>query len=204
MKKLLIFLICVAPLTISAQALTEAQIRDFKTQTMAKNKSIQTMQADFTQKKHLDFMSKDIETLGKMAFSKPDKLNWQYTKPYQYRIIFQKDNITVNDAGNVSQMKSDNKVFKKINNLIVSSISGDMFNEKEFSMTFTKSGKSTLVKLLPKDKTLLKYVSEIHLYFDVDSVVERVKLIEPSKDYTEILFNNKKLNTKIDEANFKM
>jgi len=57
---------------------------------------------------------------------------------------------------------------------------------------------------LPKDKMLLKYVSEIHLYFDVDSVVERVKLIEPSKDYTEILFSNKKLNTKIDEANFKM
>ena len=171
MKKLLIFLICVAPLTISAQALTEAQIRDFKTQTIAKNKSIQTMQADFTQKKHLDFMSKDIETLGKMAFAKPDKLNWQYTKPY---------------------------------NLIVSSISGDMFNEKEFTMSFAKSGNSTLVKLLPNDKTLLKYVSEIHLYFGVDSVVERVKLIEPSKDYTEILFNNKKLNTKIDEANFKM
>ena len=204
MKKLLIFLICVAPLTISAQALTEAQIRDFKTQTIAKNKSIQTMQADFTQKKHLDFMSKDIETLGKMAFAKPAKLNWQYTKPYQYRIIFQKDNITVNDAGNVSQMKADNKVFKKINNLIVSSISGDMFNEKEFTMSFAKSGNSTLVKLLPNDKTLLKYVSEIHLYFGVDSVVERVKLIEPSKDYTEILFNNKKLNTKIDEANFKM
>ena len=71
-------------------------------------------------------------------------------------------------------------------------------------MTFAKSGNSTLVKLLPNDKTLLKYVSEIHLYFDADSVVERVKLIEPSKDYTEILFNNKKLNTKIDEANFKM
>ena len=120
------------------------------------------------------------------------------------RIVFQKDKITVNDAGNISQMKADNKVFKKINNLIVSSISGDMFNEKEFAMTFAKSGKSTLVKLLPNDKTLLKYVSEIHLYFDTDSVVERVKLIEPSKDYTEILFNNKKLNTKIDEANFKM
>ena len=79
-----------------------------------------------------------------------------------------------------------------------------MFNKKEFEMTFAKSGNSTLVKLLPNDKTLLKYVSEIHLYFDADSVVERVKLIEPSKDYTEILFNNKKLNTKIDEANFKM
>lgn len=76
--------------------------------------------------------------------------------------------------------------------------------KKNLRWLFAKSGNSTLVKLLPNDKTLLKYVSEIHLYFDADSVVERVKLIEPSKDYTEILFNNKKLNTKIDEANFKM
>ena len=57
MKKLLIFLSFCAPLAVSAQALTEVQIRDFKAQTMAKNKSIQTMQANFTQKKHLDFMS---------------------------------------------------------------------------------------------------------------------------------------------------
>ncbi|GJH41376.1 cell envelope biogenesis protein LolA [Capnocytophaga sp. HP1101] len=204
MKKLLIFLSLCSPIAVSAQTLSEAQIRDFKTQTIAKNKAIQTMQSDFIQKKHLDFMSKDIETFGKMAFAKPDKLNWQYTKPYQYRIIFQKDNITVNDAGNVSQMKADNKVFKKINSLIVSSISGNMFNEKEFAMSFVKSGKSTLLKLLPKDKTLLKYVSEIYLYFDADNVVERVKLIEPSKDYTEILFTNKKLNAKVDESNFKI
>ena len=195
MKTLFLLLSLYAPFALIAQPLTAEQSAQFKAQLIAKTRTLQTMQADFQQKKHLDFMSRDIEIFGKMAFAKPSQLNWQYTKPYQYRIIFQKDNITVNDAG---------KVFKKINHLIISSVTGDMFDEKEFTISLSQSGKHTLVKLLPKDKNLLKYIREINLYFDAQYLVDRVKLIEPTADYTEIIFTNKKLNTSIDEANFKI
>lgn len=204
MKTLFLLLSLCAPFALIAQPLTAEQSAQFKAQLITKTRTLQTMQADFQQKKHLDFMSKDIETFGKMAFAKPSQLNWQYTKPYQYRIIFQKDNITVNDAGKVSQIKAGNKVFKKINHLIISSVTGDMFDDKEFTISLSQSGKHTLVKLLPKDKTLLKYIREINLYFDAQYLVDRVKLIEPTADYTEIIFTNKKLNTPIDEANFKI
>ena len=204
MKTLFLLLSLCAPFVLIAQPLTAEQSAQFKAQLIAKTPTLQTMQADFQQKKHLDFMSKDIETFGKMAFAKPSQLNWQYTKPYQYRIIFQKDNITVNDAGKVSQINADNKAFKKINNLIIGTITGDMFNDKAFTVSYTKTDKSTLVKLLPTDKKLLKYIGEIELYFGADCIVERVKLIQPSKDYTEILFSNKKLNANIDETNFTM
>ncbi|MDO4228218.1 MAG: outer membrane lipoprotein carrier protein LolA [Capnocytophaga sp.] len=184
------------------QPLTTAEATQFKAKTIEKNKSIKSIQADFQQKKHLDFMSKDIETFGKMAFLKPDKLSWQYTKPYTYRIVFQKDNIKINDEGKISQMKADNKIFKKISSLIVNSISGNMFDEKEFSVTLWKSNNKNFAKLNPKDKTLQKYISEIHLFFSDDATVESVKLIEPSNDYTEIIFTNKKINTQIDDSAF--
>ena len=87
---------------------------------------------------------------------------------------------------------------------MVGTITGDMFNDKAFTISYTKTDKNTLVKLLPNDKKLLKYIGEIELYFGADYIVERVKLIQPSKDYTEILFSNKKLNTNIDETNFTM
>ena len=101
-------------------------------------------------------------------------------------------------------MKADNKVFKKINQLITRSVSGDMFDQKEFAVTFFTSGKETLTKLLPKDKTLLKYIKEIHLFFSPDATVGRVKLIEPTDDYTEITFTHQQFNTPIDEATFKL
>ena len=204
MKHLILICTLLISSIVASQTLSSAEASEFKKKVVAKNKSIQTMQATFQQKKHLDFMSKDIETFGEMAFSKPDHLNWQYNKPYKYRVVFNKDHITINDEGNVSQLKADNKVFKRINNLIVSSVSGDIFSGKEFAITLSKAGNKVLAKLIPKDKTLLKYMSEIHLYLASDYTVDTVKLIEPSKDYTEIIFTNKRLNTPINDNIFKM
>ena len=68
----------------------------------------------------------------------------------------------------------------------------------------SKVGNKVLARLIPKDKTLLKYMSEIHLYLASDYTVDTVKLIEPSKDYTEIIFTNKRLNTPINDNIFKM
>ena len=184
------------------QPLSQAQATAFKQKVMAKNKTIKTMQTAFTQRKHLEFMSNDIETKGKMFFSAPDRLNWQYTTPYQYQIVFQKDQIKVNDAGKVSQMKADNKIFKKINSLIVSTVNGNMFDQKEFAVILYNEGKDTKAQLQPKDKSLLKYIKEIHLFFSSDASVDRVKLIEPTDDYTEITFTHKQFNTPIDDSVF--
>jgi len=63
-------------------------------------------------------------------------------------------------------------------------------------------GKDTKAQLQPKDKTLLKYIKEIHLFFSSDASVDRVKLIEPTDDYTEITFTHKQFNTPIDDSVF--
>lgn len=204
MKKNLLIIFVLQSFFSLGQQLTKAESEQFKAKVIEKNKFVESIQSDFQQKKHLDFMSKDIETFGKMAFLKPNSLNWQYTNPYKYRIVFQNDKISINDAGSVSQIKTDNKVFKKINHLIISSVTGDMFKEKDFQITYWKSKEKILVKLIPKDKTLVKYINEIHLYFADNATVERVKLIEPSNDYTEIIFTNTKINATINEATFSM
>ncbi|MDO5105322.1 outer membrane lipoprotein carrier protein LolA [Capnocytophaga sp.] len=204
MKKIFSIFLLLTNFVLLAQQLSQSEVEQFKAKLLAKNQTVSTIEADFQQKKHLDFMSKDIKTSGKMAFLKPDKLNWQYTTPYSYRIVFQKDNITIDAQGNVSHIKADNKIFKKINHLIVGTISGSMFNEKEFNITLWKSNKKTTAKLKPKDKTLQKYINEIHLFFTDDALVEKVKLIEPSMDYTEIVFINIKINTKIDDKAFRI
>ena len=204
MKKNLLIIFVLQSFFSLGQQLTKAESEQFKAKVIEKNKFVESIQSDFQQKKHLDFMSKDIETFGKMAFLKPNSLNWQYTNPYKYRIVFQNDKISINDAGSVSQIKTDNKVFKKINHLIISSVTGDMFKEKDFQIIYWKSKEKILVKLIPKDKTLVKYINEIHLYFADNATVERVKLIEPSNDYTEIIFTNTKINATINEATFSM
>ena len=203
-KKVFVCWLCFNALYAFAQEqMTSKEALDFRDKVISKTENIQNMQSEFEQHKHLDFLANDIKTYGKMHYQKPNKLSWEYTKPYQYRIGFAQDKITIDNGGKVSQIKADDKVFKKINNLIVSSVNGNVFDEKEFDITYWISGKKAMVKLRTKEKVLQSYITEIQLTFSEKFIVEKVKLIEPSSDYTEIFFKNIKINQPDNEIHFK-
>ncbi|PZX91990.1 outer membrane lipoprotein carrier protein LolA [Flavobacterium aquariorum] len=186
------------------QKMSENDIVAFKQSVAIVSKKIKTLSTDFVQYKHLDFLSKDIETSGKMIFKEPNLLLWQYKKPYSYSIVFKNGKILINDEGKKSAVDIGNsKLFGKINKLIVGSVSGDLFDDKEFSISYFKNKDQNITKFIPKDATLKKYIKQIELTFDkVDATVVQVKLLESSADFTRIVLKNKVINGKVDETSF--
>lgn len=185
------------------QKMTNSEITTFKNEVTKETKNIKSLKTDFVQYKHMDFLSKDIETSGKMAFKAPNLLNWQYTKPYQYSIVFKNNKIYINDQGNKSTVDAKSKMFEKINKLIVGSVSGNLFDDNEFTIVYYKTKDYNIAKLFPKTSTIKKYIKEVNLFFpENESTVSQVKLIEPSGDYTKIVFKNKQVNAKIDDSAF--
>jgi outer membrane lipoprotein-sorting protein len=186
------------------QKMTDAEIASFKQDVNVVSKKIKTLSTDFVQYKHLDFLSKDIETSGKMFFKEPALLSWQYTKPYNYSIVFKNGKILINDEGKKSAVDIGNsKIFARINKLIVGSVSGNMFDDKEFTISYFKLKGQNLAKFVPKDATLKKYIKQIELTFDKEeATVVQVKLLESSEDYTRIVLKNKVINAKIDDSVF--
>lgn len=184
--------------------MTTAETAAFKQSVNEVSKKIKSLSTDFVQYKHLDFLAKDIETSGKMVFKEPYLLQWQYKKPYNYSIVFKNGKILINDEGKKSAMDvGSSKIFAKINKLIVGSVSGNLFDDKEFDITYFKNKNQNVTKLLPKDVNLKKYIKQIELTFDKeDFTVVQVKLIESSDDFTRIVLKNKVLNAKIDDAVF--
>jgi outer membrane lipoprotein-sorting protein len=202
---LLIFLnVCPLKLLAQEQKMSENEIIAFKQSVAVVSKKIKTLSTDFVQYKHLDFLSKDIETSGKMIFKEPSLLLWQYKKPYSYTIVFKNGKILINDEGKKSAVDIGNsKLFGKINKLIVGSVSGDLFDDKEFSISYFKNKDQNVTKFIPKDATLKKYIKQIELTFDkTDATVVQVKLLESSADFTRIVLKNKVINAKVDEASF--
>lgn len=199
-----LFLISTAFVVAQEQKMSTAEITAFKNAVNTVAKNTKSLTTDFVQYKHMDFLSKDIETSGKMAFKTPGMLLWQYTKPYQYSVIFKNNKIAINDAGKKSEMNVGNsKMFAKLNKLIVGSVSGDMFDENEFTISYFKSAEHTITKLLPKDAALKKYIKQMELYFDKKAnMVSQVKMIEPSGDYTTIVFKNKVANAQVSDSVF--
>lgn len=186
------------------QKMTENEVTAFKQSVAVVSKKIKTLSTDFVQYKHLDFLSKDIETSGKMVFKEPNSLLWQYKKPYNYTIVFKNGKILINDEGKKSAVDIGNsKLFGKINKLIVGSVSGDLFDDAAFSISYFKNKDQNIAKFLPKDAALKKYIKQIELTFDKeDATVLQVKLLESSADYTKIVLKNKVINAKVDDAVF--
>lgn len=186
------------------QKMTPAEAASFRQDVNEVSKKIRTLATDFVQYKHMDFLSKDIETSGRMSFKEPNLLQWQYKKPYNYSIVFKNGKILINDEGKKSAVDIGNsKIFAKLNKLIIGSVSGNLFDDKEFDILYFKSKGQYLTKLNPKDATLKKYIKQIELTFDKDDfTVVQVKLLESAEDYTRIVLKNKVLNAKIDDAIF--
>jgi hypothetical protein len=166
-KTALLILLISGSLFAQEQKMTAAEITQFKGEVNVVSKKIKTLSSDFVQYKHLDFLSKEIETSGKMFFKEPALLQWQYKKPYNYSITFKNGKILINDEGKKSAVDIGNsKIFARINKLIVGSVSGNMFDDKEFTISYFKLKGQNLTKFIPKDTTLKKYIKQIELTFD--------------------------------------
>lgn len=186
------------------EKMTTSEIESFKELIKEVANKTTTITADFVQIKHLDFLTNDIETSGKMAFKTPNWVKWEYTDPYVYSVIFKNNLILINDGGTKSDVKiSSSKLFKKLNDLIVKSVTGDMFDEENFIITYYKEQAYYKVIFTSKDKKLASLIETFVLHFHKETgTVMEVKMIEPSQDFTKIVFANRIENTKLNDEVF--
>lgn len=201
---ILFLILSVAILSAQENVMTNAEIAIFKEKVIQEAKTTKSINTDFTQYKHLDFLSNDVKTSGKMFFKAPHHVRWEYTHPYLYSVVFSEDQLLINDGGSKSKVDIGNsKLFRKLNQLIVNSVTGDMFSDSDFEVSFFSNSKYNKAVFLPKDKKIAEFIASFELYFDKkNSQVYEVKMIEPSQDFTRIVFNNRVLNTNIDDKVF--
>ena len=89
-------------LTVSIQSQTQMSASEAQAlKTLVKEQALttKTISSNFTQYKHLDFLSNDIVTKGKLAFKTPDLVKWEYTEPYKYTVLFKNETLFINDEG---------------------------------------------------------------------------------------------------------
>lgn len=201
---LLLFFISGWTLLAQETAMSTSEIAVFKEKVTLESKKIKSIKTDFIQYKHMDFLSEDVKTSGKMFFQAPDLVRWEYTDPYQYSVVFKENELLINDGGKKSRVDMGNsKLFKKMNELIVNSVKGDMFGNSDFEVRFFKTKEYNKAVFTPKDKKIKEFIASFELLFSKDKAeVVEVKMIEPSQDYTKIQFRNRILNEKIDVSVF--
>lgn len=162
-----------------------------------------TISSDFTQYKHLDFLSNEIVTKGNLVFKAPDLVKWEYVEPFKYSVIFKNESLFVDDDGEKSDINlSSSKLFKQLNHLIINSVKGDMFNDKEFKIDYLKINANLDIHFKPLNSKIEKYIKEFVILFSSKGEVLQIKMIEPTDDFTKIVFKNRVINKPISDAVF--
>ena len=193
-------------LSVSAQTAFKA-VKDtnaLKQKIDKMSKQTNTLESDFVQTKHLSALSDKIISKGHFCFQKQNLLRWEYFSPYLYTIVINKDKMLIKDGKKVKKYDiNSNKVFKEINDVMISCVNGDILKSNKFKISYFENDKFYKLELVPHSKGMKESLKKIVLYFDknVSSVV-KLDMIEPTGDNTLIEFSNKKINAIIPPEKF--
>ena len=168
------------------------------------SKGIKTMESDFEQEKYLSVMSEKIVSKGHFCYKTSNRLRWEYLSPFQYLIVINNSKMQIKDNGKIKKYDmNSNKIFKGINEMMMSVIQGTLFNNKDYSVQYYENDKSFLLSLTPKQKTTREFLKTIQLFIGKsDYSVHKVSMIEPGGDYTHLNFSNRKTNEPITDDKF--
>jgi len=198
---------------ICTPLLTFSQTDDFKalesenhiTQKIRESASkIKSIQCDFMQTKKMQYLDSDLKSSGKFWYVYPDKVRWEYLKPYEYVIILDQDKISLisNNSTNQFEVKN-NETFNQMNGLIVNAVSGKVFDNSDYKTKTYQNNEFFKVELQPEVPEITQMIKQLELYFDKTTyTIKKLKIIEPNSDYSLIHFSNQKLNESILENIF--
>ena len=170
----------------------------------SKSQNIHSIKSDFIQHKNLSILEETLVSEGNFLFKKENNIKWQYTSPFNYTITISKGKFKIDNEGKLSEFDmNSNEMFKQINNMIVTAISGDFIDNPEFEVKFYKNKDFYKAELTPVDNTVSEMLSSISIYFHKEHYhVDKIKFLEPGDDYTLIIFNNRQENIHISEDDF--
>jgi len=177
---------------------------DFRKKFVTASGNIQTIKSDFVQEKNLSMLSEKINSKGSFLFKKDNMVRMEYTKPYRYLLIINKDKVLIRDEQKSNTFSArGNKLFENINKIIIDCVQGTAMDNKDFKAKAFESEKQYLLTLTPSRKNMQEFFLKINVFIEKkDYSVHKMDMIEPSGDNTLITFMNKQFNTNIPDAEF--
>jgi outer membrane lipoprotein-sorting protein len=176
----------------------------FKQQFSAAARKLNTIQSDFVQEKNLAMLSEKISSSGKFWFKKENLVRMEYTSPFKYLMIINKNNVFIKDDQKENKISArSNKMFQQINRIIVDCVQGTALDNKDFAVKTLEGRDGFLIYLSPLAKAMKDLFNNINVVVDKkDYSILRMEMVEAGGDNTIIRFTNKQLNIPVADALF--
>ena len=205
-RTIAIFLLALAmTATAGAAELTDARKQEVIARINSAVSRLHTMSCSFVQTKHLSLLSDKMVSEGRMYYSQPDRLRWEYTSPYKYLFIFNGNKVYVgNDSRKDVIDTNTNKVFKEVARIMMSTVTGTaLSNAADFDTEAAEEKGSWVVTLVPRKKEMRRMFAKITMTFSKSaSMISELSIYEKNGDRTDIKFKDVLSDAKVDESLF--
>ena len=189
---------CVCAVIVSWAVLSGAQAGDQHAPA-----ALQSIQAEFTQEKHLKLLVRPLVSTGLFVFQAPGSLRWEYLTPLHSVLLMH--------GGQIKKMIERDDHFEEDNGagvdamqVVLADIGNWLDGRFEENPMFSASRiDGRTVVLTPKEAGLQAIISRIELYLgSQDGVMERVLIVEGPDAHTQLTFTNVVLNRQIPQTTF--
>jgi hypothetical protein len=164
---------------------------------------LRSVQADFTQEKHLKILARPLVSQGIFAFQTPQSLRWEYLRPLHSILLLHEGQIRKlieREGGYEQDNGAGIDAMRVVLQDIGSWLDGRFTDNPLFLVT--RAGERTVV-LTPKEQGLQAVISRIELQLGrEEGVMEQVTIFEGPESFTQLRFTNTVLNREIPAGTF--
>ncbi len=164
---------------------------------------LRSVQAEFTQEKHLKILARPLISRGKLAFQAPQSLRWEYLHPIHTVLLLHDgriDKLIERDG----RFEQDNGAGVDVMRIVLQDIGSWLDGRFGDNPVFQVSRPSERkVALTPKEPGMQAVIGRIELYLGArEGVVERIVIVEGDEATTELTFSRVVLNQEIPAQRF--
>lgn len=206
MRDLLIrVLLLILPVASVAQEFKPLKDNSVLLDGLAEQADMNTFQASFTETKSISFVTDDLVSKGKLAYSDDGFIRWEYLEPESSVMIISEEKTMVSENGKTKELKAMGAVMKRIKELIGSCITGDILTDDDYQSSFVVSEAEYRVELVPLQRRVKQMVELIQIDFDKSSFqINSMLMLDPSGDQTTISFEDISVNKELPSGVFKL
>ncbi len=168
-----------------------------------KSSSIETVQADFIQEKHLKILSKPLISKGVLYFKSPRSLRWEYESPIKSILLMhdgQMNRFVKSDEGFVPDTGMKLQAMQVVMDEITLWLSGRFQDNPNFKASLEPGPK---IVLIPSKNSFTAIIDRIELMLSEEpGFINSVTIFENENSLTKLLFKNTVLNKPIDDSLF--
>ena len=177
MKKKTILLVLFVLLGVSVWAQNEKPLTEIESQKVVAELteaavSMQTLQCRFMQEKISSMLAEPTVAEGTMHYVAPDRLRWEYTKPYAFALVVNGERIVKVTDGKAEVVDGkSNRMYQGIVSIIMGSASGKkLFDTSVFDVVMYDDNEFWRAEMTPKRRDMKHMFSQLVFRFDKDSL----------------------------------